>query len=132
MKRNVTEVLSDIAAQPLDIFTQRFMLSDDQFQSICQLIYQKAGIVLTNNKREMVYNRLTRRLRELRMNNFGDYLAFLKSDVCNPEWQEFINALTTNLTAFFREAHHFPILAKHAKNRAGGVYRVWCAAASTG
>lgn len=76
------------------------MLSDDQFQSICQLIYQKAGIVLTNNKREMVYNRLTRRLRELRMNNFGDYLAFLKSDVCNPEWQEFINALTTNLTAF--------------------------------
>ncbi|MGY6420323.1 protein-glutamate O-methyltransferase CheR [Proteus mirabilis] len=132
MKRNVTEELPDIAAQPLDFFSERFMLSDDQFQSICQLIYQKAGIVLTNNKREMVYNRLTRRLRELRMNNFGDYLAFLKSDVCNPEWQEFINALTTNLTAFFREAHHFPILAKHAKNRVGGVYRVWCAAASTG
>ena len=65
------------------------------------------------------------------MNNFGDYLAFLK-DIRNPEWQEFVNALTTNLTAFFQEAHHFPILAKHArKKRAGGVYRVWCAA-STG
>lgn len=133
MKRNVTEVLSESAAQPLDIYTQQFMLSDSQFQSICQLIYQKAGLVLASNKREMVYNRLTRRLRELRMNNFGDYLAFLQRDASNPEWQEFINALTTNLTSFFREAHHFPILAKHAKGKtAGGVYRVWCAAASTG
>ena len=60
MKRNVTEELPDIAAQPLDFFLNGLCCPDDQFQSICQLIYQKAGIVLTNNKREMVYNRLTR------------------------------------------------------------------------
>ncbi|WP_345827853.1 protein-glutamate O-methyltransferase CheR [Erwinia sp. HDF1-3R] len=110
---------------------QRLPLSDTHFKRISQLIYQRAGIVLADHKREMVYNRLVRRLRMLGIDDFGRYLALLESDSNSPEWQAFINALTTNLTAFFREAHHFPILAEHAKRRSGS-FNVWCAAASTG
>ena len=106
-------------------------LSDAHFQRICQLIYQRAGIVLAGHKREMVYNRLVRRLRTLELTDFGTYLARLESDVDGEEWEVFINALTTNLTAFFREMHHFPILAKHARERPGA-YSVWSTAASTG
>lgn len=115
----------------LSQMVQRLPLSDTHFKRISQLIYQRAGIVLADHKREMVYNRLVRRLRMLGIDDFGRYLALLESDSNSPEWQAFINSLTTNLTAFFREAHHFPILADHAKRRAGS-FNVWCAAASTG
>lgn len=111
--------------------TQRLALSEAQFRRICQLIYQRAGIVLADHKRDMVYNRLVRRLRQLGLDDFGRYLAMLEANPDSAEWQAFINALTTNLTAFFREAHHFPTLAEHARRRQGE-YRVWSAAASTG
>ncbi|BCU55236.1 protein-glutamate O-methyltransferase CheR [Enterobacter kobei] len=111
--------------------TQRLALSDTHFRRICELIYQRAGIVLADHKRDMVYNRLVRRLRELGLDDFGRYLTMLEANQSNAEWQAFINSLTTNLTAFFREAHHFPVLAEHARKRSGE-YRVWCAAASTG
>ncbi|ACT06397.1 MCP methyltransferase, CheR-type [Dickeya chrysanthemi Ech1591] len=115
----------------LSQMVERLPLSDVHFRRISQLIYQRAGIVLADHKREMVYNRLVRRLRLLGINDFGQYLALLESDQNSAEWQAFINALTTNLTAFFREAHHFPILADHARKRQGG-YSIWCTAASTG
>ncbi|MBV4365152.1 protein-glutamate O-methyltransferase CheR [Erwinia sp. BNK-24-b] len=118
-------------ATMLSQMVQRLPLSDTHFKRISQLIYQRAGIVLADHKREMVYNRLVRRLRTLGIDDFGRYLALLESDSGSAEWQAFINSLTTNLTAFFREAHHFPILADHAKRR-GGSFSVWCAAASTG
>ena len=111
--------------------SQKLLLSEANFQRLCQLIYQRAGIVLASHKREMVYNRLMRRLRLLQMKDFGQYLALLESQPNSSEWQEFINALTTNLTSFFREAHHFPLLAEHARERQGG-YQVWSCAASTG
>ncbi|UMY00385.1 hypothetical protein MJ574_10480 [Escherichia coli] len=95
------------------------------------MIYQRAGIVLADHKRDMVYNRLVRRLRSLGLTDFGHYLNLLESNQHSGEWQAFINSLTTNLTAFFREAHHFPLLADHARRRSGE-YRVWSAAASTG
>jgi chemotaxis protein methyltransferase CheR len=79
----------------------------------------------------MVYSRLTRRLRELGLDAFEPYLDRLEAGREDGEWQAFINALTTNLTAFFREEHHFPVLAQHVAGRASPV-RVWCAAASTG
>lgn len=118
-------------ASLLSQMVQRLPLSDVHFRRISQLIYQRAGIVLAEHKREMVYNRLVRRLRLLELQDFGDYLALLESDPNSAEWQAFINALTTNLTAFFREAHHFPILAEHARSRPNG-YSVWSTAASTG
>ncbi len=111
--------------------TQRLALSDTHFRRICQLIYQRAGIVLAEHKRDMVYNRLVRRLRTLGLDDFGRYLSMLEANANSAEWQAFINSLTTNLTAFFREAHHFPVLAEHARKRSGE-YRVWSAAASTG
>ncbi|MBW7983390.1 protein-glutamate O-methyltransferase CheR [Enterobacillus tribolii] len=111
--------------------TQRLELSDAHFRRLSQLIYQRAGIVLADHKREMVYNRLVRRLRLLNLHDFGAYLALLEDDPDSDEWQTFINAMTTNMTSFFREAHHFPVLAEHARNRPGD-YSVWCTAASSG
>ncbi len=127
----MTAILPDGHASLLAQMAPRPMLSDEQFRRICQLIYQRAGIVLAAHKRDMVYNRLVRRLRQLGEDDFGRYLAGLEAQPRCAEWQAFINALTTNLTAFFREAHHFPTLAAHAR-RSRGEYRVWSAAASTG
>lgn len=127
----MTSPLSTGQSSLLLQMTQRLPLSDTHFRRICQLIYQRAGIVLADHKRDMVYNRLVRRLRTLGLEDFGHYLSMLEANGSNAEWQAFINSLTTNLTAFFREGHHFPILAEHAHKRSGE-YRVWSAAASTG
>lgn len=108
-----------------------FLLTDHDFSKIRTLIHQRAGIALSAQKRQMVYSRLARRLRELQLKEFSTYLNFLEADPDGDEWQLFTNALTTNLTAFFREAHHFPVLAEHAK-KCPQPLRVWCSAASTG
>ncbi|CAI8913684.1 methyltransferase domain-containing protein [Kosakonia quasisacchari] len=107
------------------------VLTESELEKISKLIYQRAGIVLTAQKRDMVYNRLSRRLRELNLKGFEDYTDRLVANPGSDEWQVFVNALTTNLTSFFREAYHFPTLARHAQSRSG-MYNVWCAAASTG
>ncbi len=106
-------------------------LSDAELIKIGSLIYQRAGIVLTTQKKDMVYNRLSRRLRELNIDSFTGYIQMLESSPHSDEWQSFINALTTNLTSFFREPYHFPILAEHARKHKRN-YSVWCTAASTG
>ncbi len=108
-----------------------FLLTDHDFSKIRTLIHQRAGIALGGQKRQMVYSRLARRLRDLRMKEFSTYLNFLEADPKSGEWELFTNALTTNLTSFFREAHHFPILAEHAVQCARPL-SVWCSAASTG
>lgn len=108
-----------------------FVLTGAELNKISTLIYQRAGIVLTHQKHDMVYNRLTRRLRQLGMKTFSAYLHLLESDPDSGEWQQFINALTTNLTSFFREAYHFPVLAEHARSQPHN-YSVWCTAAATG
>lgn len=111
---------------------REFGWTQDDFLRVQNLIYQRAGISLHDGKHAMVYSRLSRRLRDTGHQTFRDYLAWLESQD-GPEWQEFINALTTNLTSFFREQHHFSILAEHLKSRPATVpWRVWCNAASTG
>lgn len=65
----------------------------------------------------MVYNRLLKRLRDCNVNNFSEYLRMLEREPLHPEWQAFVNALTTNLTAFFREPHHFVTLADFVRSR---------------
>ncbi|MDI1244363.1 MAG: chemotaxis protein CheR [Rhodoferax sp.] len=108
-----------------------FILTDSDFVKIRMLIHQRAGIALSEQKRQMVYSRLARRLRKLKLKEFSAYLGLLQSNPNDHEWQLFVNALTTNLTAFFREPHHFPLLAEHARS-CGPAMTVWCSAASTG
>src|SRR5690242_409094 len=105
--------------------------TDADFRQVRELIHRQAGISLSDSKRQMVYSRLGRRLRALGMRRFEDYLALVQSG--DPgEREAFVNALTTNLTSFFREPHHFPILAEHARQARGREYVVWCSASSTG
>lgn len=110
---------------------RQFDFRDADFSRVRKMIHARAGISLGTHKREMVYSRLARRLRALGGQDFGSYLDSLENEPDAAEWEDFINALTTNLTAFFRESHHFPILADFAKKR-GGPVSVWCCAASTG
>jgi chemotaxis protein methyltransferase CheR len=111
---------------------REFVWTSADFDRVQALIYQRAGISLHDGKHAMVYSRLSRRLRETGYQSFRDYLGWLETHD-GPEWQEFINALTTNLTSFFREQHHFEILASHLKSKpATTAWRVWCNAASTG
>ncbi len=111
---------------------REFAFSAADFERVRQLIHARAGIALGSGKREMVYSRLGRRLRALGLCDFKDYLALLeRGDAA--EWEAFTNSLTTNLTSFFREEHHFPILADLlAKHRHEGEIALWCSAASTG
>ena len=108
-----------------------FLFTDTDFSKVRTLIHRRAGIALGEQKRQMVYSRLSRRLRELRLPEFSTYLEMLESRQDGDEWQVFINSLTTNLTSFFREAHHFPVLAEHVRKATQPV-TVWCSAASTG
>ena len=113
---------------------QEFAFSGADFERVRQLIYQHAGISLHAGKHAMVYSRLSRRLRVTGHRSFASYLKALESDAEGaPEWQEFVNALTTNLTAFFREGHHFEALAQALKSgSSASSLRIWCNAASTG
>jgi chemotaxis protein methyltransferase CheR len=108
-------------------------LSTEEFQRITKLAYAQSGIVFGPNKQQMVQSRLISRLRALGLSSFGHYLNLLERGDLS-ERQEFINALTTNLTYFFREPHHFPFLGKHlTEARFSHAHRVvWCAACSTG
>jgi chemotaxis protein methyltransferase CheR len=108
-----------------------FEFTPRDFVRVRTLIYRQAGISLAESKQEMVYSRLARRLRAKGLNTFEEYLDGLESGRDNGEWEAFTNALTTNLTSFFREAHHFPILAEHLKNTKAPL-SIWCSASSTG
>ncbi len=105
--------------------------SSSDFERVRTLIRAKAGIDLHGGKQNMVYSRLSRRLRERGFSEFRPYLDSLQT-ANDSEWQEFINCLTTNLTSFYREAHHFPLLAQQLLATPGGSQRIWCSAASTG
>ena len=111
---------------------REFVWTSADFEHVQKLIYHRAGISLHDGKHAMVYSRLSRRLRETGHQSFREYLQWLESAE-GPEWQEFINALTTNLTSFFREGHHFQILSDYLKSdRFTSGCKIWCSAASTG
>jgi chemotaxis protein methyltransferase CheR len=115
------------------VFMNReFEFTDQDFQRIRKLIYERAGIALGENKQELVYSRLARRLRATSMNSFAAYLDKLqRGDAA--EWEAFTNSLTTNLTSFFREPHHFPLLAEHLRKQdKSRSLTLWCSACSTG
>ena len=110
---------------------REFHFTNRDFEQIRKLIYDHAGINLSDNKQDLVYSRLARRLRAKGLKHFSDYIELIESKY-NDEWEPFVNALTTNLTSFFREAHHFPVLAEHVRGLKQRPINIWCNAASTG
>ncbi|MGA8864779.1 MAG: CheR family methyltransferase [Gallionella sp.] len=111
---------------------REFHFTTQDFLLISKLIYQRAGISLTESKQELVYSRVARRLRATGIKTFAEYLDRLQRGD-EAEWEEFTNSLTTNLTSFFREAHHFQILAAHLRKLGNArPIELWCSACSTG
>lgn len=116
---------------------KEFLLTDSDFKQIAAIVYQACGIVLGEHKREMVYSRLARRIRVLGLTTFKQYLTYLDNHK-EQEFSDFINAITTNLTSFFRESHHFDYLKSHVvpkllvANKSTRRVRIWSAGCSTG
>lgn len=110
------------------------LLGEPEFALACRLIAQYAGIKLSDHKRYMVHNRLLRRVRARGLESFAEYLKLVQTEPLQ-EREAFVNALTTNLTAFFREPHHFELLHQRARLHAARErrpMRVWCSACATG
>jgi chemotaxis protein methyltransferase CheR len=116
---------------------REFEFTDKHFNWLIELIMEKTGITLSEQKRDLVYGRLARRLRKLNLDNFDQYCDLLKE---NPEGElvEFVNSITTNLTSFYREAHHFEYLSStvlkylQQQRRQEKRIRIWSAGCSTG
>ncbi len=115
---------------------REFVFTDADFEFIRQLVAEKTGIVLNDAKRNLVYSRLSRRLRQLELEHFADYCDLLKAGD-DGELVNFTNAITTNLTSFFRENHHFEylrdtLLPELMQGKADRRLRCWSAGCSTG
>lgn len=117
---------------------REFVFTDTHFRKISQLVGDSTGIRLTEAKKDMVYSRLARRLRQVGMSDFGAYLEFVENDESEQELAQLVNAITTNLTAFFRENHHFEYLKNNVipelleRNGRERRIRIWSAGCSTG
>ena len=131
--------MSSAAASQKD--NQRdFAFSDSDFRFIAQMLKERAGIVLADHKRDMVYSRLAKRIRELKMESFREYIELLTGPKGDDEIGTTLNALTTNLTKFFREPHHFdhlksvvaPAARSAAKSGQRPRLRIWSAGCSSG
>jgi chemotaxis protein methyltransferase CheR len=118
---------------------REFKFTDSHFNHLRKLVVERTGINLSEAKRELVYGRLSRRLRKLGIDSFGKYYQLLRQGH-KEELEQFTNAITTNLTSFFREPHHFDYLAQTVvpelmdkKNRVVHPrLRIWCAGCSSG
>lgn len=108
---------------------REFDYSRHDFEAVRSLLQSLTGIQLSTSKDSMVYSRLARRIRSLRLSSFKVYLHYIESH--QEEIEHFINALTTNLTSFFREPHHFDILKEYLLKHPD-VRTIWCSASSTG
>lgn len=116
---------------------REFSFADDDFNALRALVRQHTGISLSDAKRELVYGRLSRRLRALGLGSFSEYTSMLVEEPEGREMVEFCNAITTNLTSFFREAHHFDYLREHvleplAERPGRQRVRIWSAGCSSG
>lgn len=133
--------MSQAHAAPLSPILQReFAFTDDDFRFIADFIYRHTRIVLKSEKQPMVYSRLAKRVRHCKLSSFADYVGLVQSDAGIAEREELINAITTNLTSFFREKHHFdhmaktalPALIKARAARHNRRLRIWSAGCSSG
>lgn len=113
-------------------------MSDSEFQTISDIAYRDAGLVFLPEKAPLVQSRINRRLRQLKIKKFSDYATFVESEHGLAERKIMISSLTTNVSNFFRERHHFAILKNQIlpdlliRARAGGRIRLWSAGCSTG
>lgn len=115
---------------------KEFPFTDNDFRYIQNLVGERTGIVLTDIKRMMVYSRIARRIRHCGVNDFSEYCDLLKAGD-ESELISFTNAITTNLTSFFREPHHFEYLSETVlpeieKNKRDKKIRIWSAGCSSG
>ncbi len=120
----------------MDFTTKEFPMTDQDFTVLAATAYDISGIVLGEHKKELVYSRIARRVRNLNLANFSQYCQYLDENK-GKETNEFVNAITTNLTSFFRESHHFEYLAKTVipqwkKEKKGEPIRIWSSACSSG
>src|ERR1051325_3019182 len=118
-------------------YGREFQFSDADFRSLVVLARERTGISLSDSKRNLIYSRLSRRLRALGMTSFRAYREFLNSADGEHEIESFINSISTNLTKFFRESHHFDHLRDRvampfAHGKPGQRLRIWSAGCSTG
>lgn len=118
--------------------TQEYAFTDADFQMIAKLANAKYGLFLQESKKALVYSRLAKRLRALNLSNFRDYCELLKANESHPEQTHLLTALTTNVTHFFREKHHFDQLRDEilpdliVNAREGASLRIWSSACSAG
>jgi len=114
-----------------------YEFTDRHFEALRGLVGEHTGIAMSEAKRELIYSRLARRLRQLGLHSFDEYCHLLKQGD-EAELSNFVNAVTTNLTAFFRESHHFDYLrdtvlpALLKRNHPSRRIRIWSAGCSTG
>lgn len=114
--------------------SREFQFDQGDFEILKELAYDRVGIALSDDKRDLVYGRLAKRLRALGLTGFREYIALLSSDHGTDEFEQFINRITTNHTSFFRENHHFTHLAQAfgPANKPSRRLRIWSAACSSG
>jgi len=117
---------------------REFAFTRKDFTHLCALVDRHTGIQLAEGKEDMLYGRLSRRIRKVGLSSFNDYIKLIEQDEHGEEFGEFINAVTTNLTSFFRESHHFDYLKQTLlprllqSNRISRRIRIWSAGSSTG
>jgi len=117
---------------------REFSYTRKDFNALCAMVDQHTGIQLGEGKEDMLYGRLSRRLRKIGLSSFKAYIEYLQQDEDGDEFGEFINSVTTNLTSFFRESHHFDYLKKTVlpelmqRNKSSRRIRIWSAGSSTG
>jgi len=113
-------------------------MSETDFKTIVAIAYKEAGLVFPPEKASLVKSRINRRLRKLKIHRFSDYTAYVASDSGSDERRIMVSSLTTNVSSFFREQHHFEILRDKVfpelaeRARSGDRIRIWSAGCSTG
>ena len=117
---------------------REFAYTRKDFDFLRRIAHERTGIVVSDDKFDMFYARLSRRLRHLGLTSFADYCRHLRQDQGGDEALELVNAITTNLTAFFRERHHFDFLREEivpgflSRHPKAAPFRIWSAGCSTG
>ena len=130
--------LRQMAGSARSIVAGEFVMTAADFRSVAEMIYADSGIALSESKALLVYSRLAKRIRALELTSFAEYCELVQSADGNEERGNMLSALTTNVTRFFREPHHFAHLAKTILPSAldaakqGGRVRLWSSACSSG